>query len=84
MYLQELFFLTQCLLGILMLISLQKISKLRKQIDLITKEVKQYLAFLEDDVEEEHFLEKKENGEKISKDEAENRLIQAVLTEFFP
>ena len=84
MYLQELFLLTQCLMGILMLICLQKITRLKKQIDLITKEVKQYLAFLEEDMEEEHFPQKREGSEKISKDEAESHLIQAVLTEFFP
>ena len=50
----------------------------------ITKEVKQYLAFLEEDMEEEYFSETKASNAKISKDEAENTLIQAVLKEIFP
>ena len=84
MYLQELLLLMQCVMGILMLILIQKISKVKKQIDLITKEVTQYLTFIEDDMEETVFSKKKEETEKISKDEAENRLIQAVLKEYFP
>ena len=84
MYLQELFFLTQCLLGILMLIFLHKINQLKKQVDTITKEVTQYLRFLEEDVEADALLVKKGEDVKVSKDEAEHHIIQAVLKEYFP
>lgn len=84
MYLQELIVLMQCLLGIFMLIFLRKMNQMKKQIDTITKEVRQYLDFLEDDMMEDPCPEKDENRARISKDEAENRLIQAVLKEYFP
>ena len=84
MYLQELSFLMQGLLGIFMLMVLHKINQLKKQIDSITKEVTQYLAFLEEEAETDTRVEKKEKKAKITKDEAENHLIQAVLKEYFP
>lgn len=84
MYLQELLFLMQCLLGIFMLLFLHKMNQIKKQIDTITKEVTQYLSFLEEDVETDSFVEKREHIVKKSKDEAENQLIQAVLKEYFP
>lgn len=84
----ELLFLMQCLLGILMMIFLHKINRMKKQVDEITKEVKAYLTFIETEVKEETKEEpifgKTEKTVKISKDEAENRLIQAVLQEYFP
>ena len=71
-------------MGILMFILLHKISQMKKQIDDITKEVHAYLSFLENDVEKEIAETKLEAVQKIGKDEAENRLIQAVLQEYFP
>lgn len=82
MYLQELLILTQCLLGILMLIFLHKINQLKKQVDTIVKDVTQYLSFLENDVERDSLQE--ENNSKMSKEEVENHIIQAVLKEYFP
>ena len=82
MYLQELLFLTQCLLGILMLIFLHKINQLKKQIDTVIKEVTQYLSFLEEDVKSDTLQEK--NTSSVSKEEVENHIIQAVLKEYFP
>lgn len=82
MYLQELLILTQCLLGILMLIFLHKINQLKKQVDTIVKDVTQYLSFLENDVERDVLQE--ENNSKMSKEEVENHIIQAVLKEYFP
>ena len=79
----ELLFLMQCLLGILMLIFLHKINQIKKQVDSITKEVKEYLTFIEEEAELENVTTNK-NDVKISKDEAENRLIQSVLQEYFP
>ena len=80
----EWLFLTQCLLGILMMIFLHKINQIKKQVDNITKEVKAYLSFIEEDIGQEVQSVKKERTMKISKDEAENHLIQAVLKEYFP
>ena len=80
----EWIFLAQCFMGILMMIFLHKINKVKKQIDGIMKEVKAYLNFLEEDTEQEIQQEKGEKTRKISKDEVENRLIQAVLKEYFP
>lgn len=94
----ELLFFMQCLQGILMVVFLHKISRMKKQVDEITKEVKSYLSFIEDDIVQEKIQEenlkknskedkldiKTEKNGKISKDEAENRLIQAVLQEYFP
>ncbi len=88
MFRLELLFLMQCLLGILMMFFLHKINQIKKQVDEITKEVKDYLSFVEQDVEDEIRQqapsEKKVKQEVLSKDEAENRLIQAVLKEYFP
>ena len=84
MYLQELIFFMQCLLGIFMLIFLHKISQLKKQVDTIMKEVTQYLTFLEEDVEVSSVLGNKKQDKKISKEEADNHIIQAVLKEYFP
>lgn len=87
MYLQELLFLMQCLLGIFMMIFLHKMNQIKKQIDTITKEVSQYLTFLEEDMEEDTIIKNSESGGnkvKISKEEAQNYLIQAVLKEYFP
>lgn len=80
----ELLFLMQCLLGILMLIFLHRINQLKKQVDEITKEVKAYLAFIEEESELEESPVCFQKEIKISKDEAENHLIQAVLQEYFP
>lgn len=80
----ELLFLMQCLLGILMLFFLHRINQLKKQVDTITKEVKAYLAFIEEEAEIEELPKNRENVVKLSKDEAEHHLIQSVLQEYFP
>ncbi|MBQ6843079.1 MAG: hypothetical protein IJO60_00415 [Agathobacter sp.] len=80
----ELLFLMQCLLGILMLFFLHRINQLKKQVDSITKEVKDYLTFIEEETELEELPKNQESMIKISKDERENHLIQAVLGEYFP
>ena len=48
------------------------------------KEVTQYLTFLEEDVEVSSVLGNKKQDKKISKEEADNHIIQAVLKEYFP
>ena len=80
----EWLFLAQCFMGILMMIFLHKMNQMKKQIDMIMKEVKAYLTFLEEDTQQEVQQVKREKTRKISKDEVENRLIQAVLKEYFP
>ena len=83
----EWIFLMQCLQGIFMIIFLHKMNRMKKQVDEITKEVKEYLAFIEADIQEDSLSKRAvrmEKKAKISKDEAENHLIQSVLQEYFP
>lgn len=81
-------------MGILLIILLQKITILKKQTDDIVKEVNAYVAYVTKETEEEEIQsapavtpEKAERGrlsENISKEEAQSRIIQAVLGEYFP
>ena len=67
-------------MGVLLIILLRKITILKKQTDDIIKEVKNYLdCVLEEQEEPVH--NKKVNSDK---DERQNRIIQAVLGEYFP
>ena len=84
MYIQELLFVLQGLLGMFMLMLLHKINQIKKQMDMITKEVTQYLAFLEEDEGAALLVENKKRELKVSKEEAQNHIIQAVLKEYFP
>lgn len=89
-------FLLQAAMGILMIIFLHKMNRIKKQLDNIVKEVKNYVEFItEVDVDmETGYEEEKERGlgRKVSvksmsrkeKEEAQNRLIQSVLGEYFP
>lgn len=86
-------FLLQAAMGVLMVIFLHKISRLQKQIDHIVKEVKKYIDFItETDLEivdkAEEFHAESGKGmvktmSKKEKEEAQNRLIQSVLGEYF-
>ena len=82
----EWIFLMQVVLGILMLFFLQKLMEIKKQIDKITKEVTNYISYITQ--EEEETLEEENPVGKVplakEKEEAQNRLIQAVLGEYFP
>lgn len=78
----ELLFIMQCIQGILMLFFLLRINNLKKQVDNIVKEVKAYLTFIEEEELEE--VAPIQKNVKISKEEAENHLIQSVLQEYFP
>ena len=84
MFYLELLFLSQGLLGVLMFIFLHKINQVKKQVDDITKEVKAYLDFVEEDVQQESIQNNRKPIERKANDEDENRLIQAVLKEYFP
>ena len=84
MFYLGLLFLSQGLFGILMLIFLHKINQMKKQIEDITKEVKAYLDFVEEDIKQESIENTSINTAKKQNEEDENRLIQAVLREYFP
>lgn len=91
-------FLLQLVMGILMLMLLLKMNKIKKQVDGIIMEVKKYVDFV---TMGEGFEENTTNIEEISKEEelgtkrtinrhknkeeiSQNHLIQAVLEEYFP
>jgi len=77
----NLLLLAQAVLGVGLILLLQKIGKMKKQMDEITKEVKNYLSYIMDS-EEENGGEHRES--KNSDDEVQNSIIQAVLGEIFP
>lgn len=72
----------------LMIVFLRKLSQMKKQVDRITKEVMQYISYVTEDLETENKVESMPNVTKIQaqkkQEEAQNRLIQAVLGEYFP
>ena len=82
----EFIFFMQLVLGALMLIFLRKQIEMKKQIDEIVKEVTNYLSYVTEETEEELEKEKQMmNTSQIKeKEEAQSRLIQAVLGEYFP
>lgn len=90
----EWLFLMQIVMGILMIVFLQKLIQIKKQIDKIVKEVSNYITYITDDMEdsenviEENLIKMRKTGEnstnKKEEEEAQNRLIQAVLREYFP
>lgn len=69
-----------------MIVFLQKLTQMKKQVDEITKEVTNYISYITEDMEEKDSLEGEKvlaNMDKREKEEAQNRLIQAVLGEYF-
>ena len=84
------------IVGIIMIIFLQKINRVQKQIDGIVKEVQAYVDFVtEDDAVSDISVEasvKLADAERKSirnvaqkeKEEEQNHLIQSVLGEYFP
>lgn len=95
-------FLMQLAMGIIMIIFLQKLTQMKKQVDEVTREVMNYISYITEDMEEElsknddfvlkenekikdkNELKTPKHNSKMEKEEAENRLIQAVLREYFP
>ena len=72
---------------VLMFVFLQKLMQMKKQVDDITKEVTNYISYITQEIEEENVKEgvpKARKMEKKESEEAQNRLIQAVLGDFFP
>ena len=78
----EWLFFTQLLLGIFMVILLQKLTQMKKQVDEIVREVNAYITYITENVDEGTRSEKMK--EKKHKEELQNQLIQSVLGEFFP
>ena len=82
----EWIFFMQLFMGVFMLIFLRRLTEMKKQIDSITKEVTNYISYITEEMEilpEEEIQVTKGNAIK-EKEEAQNRLIQAVLGEYFP
>ncbi len=80
-------------MGILLIILLQKITLLKKQTDDIVKEVKSYVAYITEEEDEEstekaiqkQALKTGRNYQSMqSKEETQSHIIQAVLGEYFP
>lgn len=97
----EWIFFVQLLISVLVIILLRKMTQMKKQVDEIIKEVKEYVTFITEMPEEEidekvneqityrqnsdvKNLKQNQTGKKMDKDEAQTRLIQAVLGEYFP
>jgi len=78
-------------MGILMIVFLQKLAQMKKQVDEITQEVTKYISYITEEMQEEleetqkkkNIISKPTGAEKKEQDEAQNRLIQAVLGEYF-
>ena len=74
-----LLFLTHSIFGVILVIFMQKIRQIKKQMDEITEEVRNYIHFVIEDEKEE-----KERDDKKKNDEEQSSLIQAVLGDIFP
>lgn len=83
MFYLELLLIMQGILVILMFIFLRKMNGIKEQIDQITKEVKDYLKFIEEDISQEDKIIKENQSEK-KKEDVQNYIIQSVLKEYFP
>ena len=70
-----------------MLIFLQKLVQMKRQIDEVSKEILQYISYVTEDVEqefqEEERMQESKKGSKKDKEYEQNSLIQAVLGEYF-
>lgn len=95
MFRLEWLFFMQLVMGILMILFLQKLTQMKKQVDEITKEVTNYISYITEEMEdtETPTSEKKitsqtrnevKNQGKKAREESQNRLIQTVLQEYFP
>ncbi len=91
----EWLFFMQIVMGILMIVFLQKLTQIKKQMDKIIQEVSNYITYVTEDLEESQEVVTEENPMKMKTseknstiksetEEAKNRLIQAVLREYFP
>ena len=77
----------QIFLLVFMFIFYQKLVEMKKQVDDITKEVANYISYVTEEIELENQGESiinAQNTRKKESEDAQNRLIQAVLGDFFP
>ena len=74
----------QVFLGMIIVILLHKVGKLKVQVDEITKEVKDYISFIIEDEASSETDTQKNPGDVKSGDAMQSSLIQSVLGEFFP
>lgn len=94
----EMVFVLQLAMVVLMIIFLQRINRIKKQMDGVIKEVETYISFITEEEEKQqlttesatraennigNIISGKING-KNKKEEEQNRLIQSVLGEYFP
>ena len=82
----EFIFFMQLMIGALMLIFLRKQMEMKKQMDEIIKEVTNYISYITEETEAEQEIENSviKTSQMKEKEEAQSRLIQAVLGEYFP
>lgn len=71
-------------MGILLIILLRQISILRKQADDIVREVKAYVAYVTEEPVGQASEVAIKQPDKARNEEAQSRIIQAVLGEYFP
>lgn len=73
-------------MGILLIILLRQITILKKQTEEIVQEVKAYVAYVMDDSagQATEATAQKEPENRQNREEAQSRIIQAVLGEYFP
>ena len=86
--------LVEVVIGAGILILLYKISRMKKQVDEITREVEHYISFVMEDegtnmdcdikVEDKEVSTRKNIKKTLTNDEAKSSLIQAVLGDIFP
>ena len=74
----------QVFLGIIILVLLHRVGKLKAQVDEITKEVKDYISFIIEDEDSSEADTPKDLRDVKSGDAIQSSLIQSVLGEFFP
>ena len=82
----EWIFFMQLGLAMLMLIFLRKQIEMKKQVDEIIKEVTNYISYITTETEDKVVEENSsiQIAKRKEMEEAQNRLIQAVLGEYFP
>lgn len=89
-------FFGQMVIGVCVIFLLRKVTKMKKALDGIIKEIKEYVTFIidEEETSEKEMpmykaqdsvknLKRKNKSKEMVKDEAQTRLIQAVLSEYF-
>lgn len=89
MFRLEFLFVLQIVIGVMLIVVLRKMVQMKKQVDTIIEEVKNYIQFVTE--EEQETLEQREcaqprtfvKSKKEEKDEMDSKLIQAVLGEYF-